>query len=648
MKKTDRFDKNADKSKFINLPVKQVALLGKVSARSQWIKNGMRRFQNHLSSKFILLTLLLLVLVVAAITSINVILSSATLREISQTNNEVYISNNLELIDNMLMDMSRVSLMTFSDPETQRILQEYRNSDYKEQLGYEDYLHSLFSNLISIREEVGGVYIFDTESLIFEYDINRVTRRSEVLLDNQPWLTQIADSAYRRIKGCVLTGAREPDYMFPGSHMSAFKRNYISVAREINSFSPFERIGYIMLLSPVSKIAGILEANNRGAISILVDEEDNIVYEPSGKYLGQPLSSYDKRLSIGGSEFIHLEMSIQDVESLVSYGSSENSGWSLLTIRSLDDVLANSIYLEKVSITTACAAFVIALILAIITGRRIARPVKTLSDAMIQVKDGNYDAKVEVESQDEIGQLSEVYNLMIDRIRYLIVDKYQVKTKLQEAELLQTKTELQYLRNQINPHFLYNTLDTIRFSAAVNNDIEVSEMIYKLANFFRLNTKKKSELIEINEEIAMIKSYFTLMKIRYKKLHDFYEIEPDLGNQLMPSFILQPIVENSILHGLKDKKYEGSIRISVVRSDHDLYDCKIKISDDGNGMNQEDLDCLNSTECQDIFEEQEQGHIGINNVKKRLALYYDNDYQISFSNNDQGGVTVEIYLRLLE
>ncbi len=161
------------------------------------------------------------------------------------------------------------------------------------------------------------------------------------------------------------------------------------------------------------------------------------------------------------------------------------------------------------------------------------------------------------------------------------------------AELTEQKMSMLYLKSQVNPHFLYNTLDTIRIQAQLNGDKKVADLLMRLVDFFRLSVKVDRQMVALDDELELLEAYMELMCYRYPELKCEYDIDPDLGDVQVPNFILQPIVENSLLHGLKNKGYRGTVRIAAKQ----VSDSKIEITvrDTGSGFTKKKR--RQSTEC---------------------------------------------------
>ena len=214
------------------------------------------------------------------------------------------------------------------------------------------------------------------------------------------------------------------------------------------------------------------------------------------------------------------------------------------------------------------------------------------------------------------------------------------------AELTEQKMSMLYLKSQVNPHFLYNTLDTIRIQAQLNGDKKVADLLMRLVDFFRLSVKVDRSLVTLDDEMELLEAYMELMCYRYPELQCEYDVDPDLGGALVPNFILQPIVENSLLHGLKNRGYRGEVRISARRTPENRLE--IQVSDTGSGFaegKKAAIDQLLMTYAKQPAR-LSGNSIGILNVQKRIKLLCGREYGLSYTENEAGGVTAHILLPL--
>ena len=216
------------------------------------------------------------------------------------------------------------------------------------------------------------------------------------------------------------------------------------------------------------------------------------------------------------------------------------------------------------------------------------------------------------------------------------------------AELVEQKMSMLYLKSQVNPHFLYNTLDTIRIQAQLNGDKKVADLLMRLVDFFRLSVKVDRVMVTLDDELELLEAYMELMCCRYPELMCEYDIDPELGGVRVPNFILQPIVENSLLHGLKNKGYRGEIRISARKApDHRM---EILVCDTGSGFaegKKAAIDQMLLTYAKQAAK-LTGNSIGILNVQKRIKLLCGREYGLSYTENPTGGVTAHLLLPMKE
>lgn len=227
---------------------------------------------------------------------------------------------------------------------------------------------------------------------------------------------------------------------------------------------------------------------------------------------------------------------------------------------------------------------------------------------------------------------------------YLILENPDIL----RAELVEQKMSMLYLKSQVNPHFLYNTLDTIRIQAQLNGDKKVADLLMRLVDFFRLSVKVDRPMVSLDDEMELLEAYMELMCYRYPELTCEYDMDPDLGGAQMPNFILQPIVENSLLHGLKNKGYRGEVRISAQKTADGHME--IMVCDTGSGFAEGKKAAIDEM-LRDYAKQAPKltgNSIGILNVQKRIKLLCGREFGLWYTENEAGGVTAHILLPLEE
>lgn len=587
---------------------------------------------------------LVLVALVLATTIISYLMVDR-LQEMEFQNNETYLRHTQLSIDTTLKNMAQVTMFCYSDSEVQSIMMNY--SGYGETLQNEkrDYLYNLIQSLMYLKSEIEAVYLFDTENLIYGFDVSRATQISLVEMVEEPWYEALGDPTANRISNCVLIGAHQPEFLSRRGFQKPPDYTYFAIAREIKSFKPHVTIGYMLIISPVRNLQQLIERNaEQDATIYLVDDSGLIISDGDGQQLGIHLDeAAPGLLELVNTADVNHSYRLNELEYLVSSHRSEYSGWTLITMRPADIVYRET----RLQLYINCAICILVLIFSFIVMNVIIKrslgSLKALSQGMLNAIHRDFRADVEVSSEDEISKLSILFNQMMDTINTLIYSEYEATIQMQHLQLKQKQYQLDMLRNQINPHFLYNTLDTLRMKALINGDNEVADMAYNLADFFRRSVSKETEMVSVETEIEFAHLYFRLMQMRYRKLTFETQLDEDLLEEKVPNFILQPIMENCMLHGLKECKYNGVITLSLYTADtkDDFY---IDIKDNGIGMDEAEVARLNAflEQINDDMKISNIQNMGIDNVQRRLIQYYPAGYGIRIISQKGSGTTVRI------
>ncbi len=290
-----------------------------------------------------------------------------------------------------------------------------------------------------------------------------------------------------------------------------------------------------------------------------------------------------------------------------------------------DWVITNIIVLCLVLLFSAGAAWVIS--------GSISNPIKELRKMTAMIAEGNLNARVANKNVDEIASLGLSFNIMAGKVKELIEDS------IREQENLK-KSELKALQAQINPHFLYNTLDTIVWMAEANKSEQVIEIVTALSNFFRITLSKGKDWIDVKDEVEHIRSYLIIQKIRYRDILDFHiEVEDDILNYKILKLTLQPIVENALYHGIKYRRAGGTITIKGSKTNDGLL--RFEVNDNGIGMSNEKFAEIQAELHNDSIEPiVKDSGFGLNNVHKRIRLYYGKQYGITLKSEYNKGTCI--------
>jgi two-component system sensor histidine kinase YesM len=262
-------------------------------------------------------------------------------------------------------------------------------------------------------------------------------------------------------------------------------------------------------------------------------------------------------------------------------------------------------------------------------------PIKKLHDVTTTITKNDLQSLVTGDNLDEISELGMSFNIMIGRIRELL------DSKIREQENLK-KAELRALQAQINPHFLYNTLDTIVWMAEANKTDQVIEIVRALSSFFRIALSKGKDWIPIQQEIEHVRSYLTIQKMRYRDILDFeIDVDQDVLDGTILKLTLQPLVENALYHGIKSKRNGGIIAVRARRAEPNLI--LLEVEDDGVGFTPYKLAQIQASLNDESSEiTLKESGFGLENVNKRIKLYYGRQYGITVQSQYQSGTRVTL------
>ena len=291
---------------------------------------------------------------------------------------------------------------------------------------------------------------------------------------------------------------------------------------------------------------------------------------------------------------------------------------------------------QVISIVMIFSAVTFAVVAAWGLSKTIYMPIKKLHDVTTVITKNDLRALMTSDNVDEITELGMSFNIMIGRIKELL------DSKIKEQENLK-KAELRALQAQINPHFLYNTLDTIIWMAEANKTAQVVDIVSALSSFFRISLSKGMDWITIAEEAERIRNYLTIQKMRYRDILDYkIDIDDQVKEKTILKLILQPLVENALYHGIKNKRQGGTIWVRAVPLGDDQI--KIEVEDNGIGFTPEKLLQLQAELDDDSGDIKLESGFGIGNVNKRIRLYYGKPYGVSVVSAYDKGTVVTLVI----
>ncbi|MCZ1267600.1 MULTISPECIES: cache domain-containing sensor histidine kinase [Paenibacillus] len=392
----------------------------------------------------------------------------------------------------------------------------------------------------------------------------------------------------------------------------------VSHARKIHDVASGELLGVIVVSIDIKFIEIVNRNLQEGLRSrfMIVDENDKIVYNVDDRLIGTLFRD-----------------NVRPPESLnvVVTSPLSQQKWTTYLYMPLDELTADGKILGHNLVTLSIVLVLFAAIISIFLSHVITTPIKKLLRNISLVEKGQFEQVEHIRSRDEIGHLSVRFNKMSHELKRMV-------ERMQQEEIEKAKAEMRALHDQIKPHFLYNTLGSVKWIASMQQADKIVEMTDALISMLRYATRSDGTLVTIREEIDNIANYVTIQNVRYYDCIQMkYEIEDRLLDYRMPKMILQPIVENAIFHGLAELEEDGVITIRIQSRGRDIV---IEVCDNGIGMDQHTIQNF----MEDKLEADKGTGIGLHNVQRRIQLHFGKPYGIQVASQIGEGTTFTILL----
>ncbi len=444
--------------------------------------------------------------------------------------------------------------------------------------------------------------------------------RSNTQLETQSWFT---------------TAKRTSEISYSAPHIqNLFKGQYIwvvSISKLIQYQEKGELKTGILLMDfnfrTIDELSKQVKLGKRGYAYIL-DQLGNIVYHPQQQliYAGLKYENVEPVLEYAYRSY--LDESTGE-KRFITVRTLEQTGWKIVGVAYYDEIVTTKRDLNTFLSWFLAVVILCVIIVSVFLSARIARPIRKLERTLQQVGEGDLNTRIDVSGAYEVEQLSKRFNLMLQRIRQLMDQIiYEQETK--------RKGELEVLQSQINPHFLYNTLNSVIRLAERGKTEEVVTMIQSLSKFFRISLSKGNNMITVQEELDHIRHYLVIQSFRFKNKFRYEIVAQDEVLQCQTiKLILQPIVENALYHGIEMMPDEGFISIHAELKDDLVI---IRISDNGLGMSKETMKVILTGGSKSM----NGSGVGVRNVNERIELYYGREYGLSFESEIEEGTTVTL------
>ena len=466
-----------------------------------------------------------------------------------------------------------------------------------------------------VSSSIGNVYLIDKQETVYQIAVQAT---GVPLPDLSEWRA-LGDTPYYHIGKLV---------------RSSDGRAWLPMYMQLHNYNTMQTAGGLVFYLPQDPIsvlyAGLLasgeETGSLNGSTFVTDSSGMILSHNDASQLGTRsdnliFSETDapflvSTAKIDGEKSIIISTAFSPRSSLIGFS------WRLVSILPYDDLFHVLNQILDALLTACFTMIILAVFLSFFLTGHLTRSLKRLQTRLKDLGSGNLDSFLDSNPRDELWDLEQGYNEMVQQICELLE-----KNRLEQEK--KRELELTALQAQINPHFLYNTLDAIGWIAVMKGQNEIEQMVMELSRFFRLSLHKGDKKITIEDEMGIVISYVTIEQLRNPGKFDIkYEIEPEITGLLVPKIILQPIVENAIKHGVSQVRRHGMITVRGYRKGDDVY---LEVSDNGCGFRQKSSHIHGS------------GY-GLRNVNERIQLEYGSEYGISVQSIEGEGTTVQIHI----
>lgn len=480
--------------------------------------------------------------------------------------------------------------------------------------------------ILDMKDDIVSIALFsDKGKIIIGDPFSKLKNNADII--NQEWFIKANEN-----NGQVFISSPHVQNLFEVKHNWV-----ISLSKAITFNYGKEKINGILLVdinfSSIEQFCKKISLGERGYVYI-IDSKGNFIYHPQQQLIYLGLKNEDIK-DVLKTYYGTTIQNTDKEERLITVKTIGNSDWRVAGVSYMDEFYKIKKDITNFSAAILALAIIFIILLFIFISAKITKPIKELDNSMKKVEEGDFNIKVDINGDKEVVHLAKTFNIMVSKIRQLM-DQIVIE---QEAK---RKSELDALQAQINPHFLYNTLDSIVWMAENGKTQDVITMVTSLARLFRISISRGRNIITVREEIEHAKNYLIIQKIRFKSKFKFnIEVEEKVLQYKTLKLILQPIIENAIYHGIEYMFEEGNITVSAKEVNGKLL---YEVTDNGLGIKPDILENILS------YNSKENGGagVGIRNVHERIQLCYGKEYGLEIESELEEGTKVKLWLPIVK
>lgn len=417
--------------------------------------------------------------------------------------------------------------------------------------------------------------------------------------------------------------------------------SFSKLIKDVNSFQPLAVLLVNYELNSIESICSNLNYDEESKI-IVIDDGGGIIYHTNETEIMKNIDK-DMFAIMSGHKAGNFSWVDEGEDSIFVFSTINPYNWKVISVIPRSKLMRRMVKSEDMIILVSVLSLFFIVTASMTLLNRVANPLRKLAFLMQRSVENNFNIRAEINTHDEIGQLSISYNQMMDTIKQLIQNEYESKIQMREAELMS-------LFAQINPHFLYNTLEIINSKAQIEDQKEISTMVKALGDMFRYNIESVDAVVPIRSEIENVTNYMKIQQVRLRSqlVFNVYGLEQNILNCRIPKLSLQPLIENCITHGMSDKVevLKIDLKFSIINNT-----LSVEVIDNGDGISpvrMEQINKLLNSKAELVWDEQRKKRgIGLYNVHKRIRLLFGEQYGLKILNADLPGVHIQLLLPLV-
>lgn len=488
------------------------------------------------------------------------------------------------------------------------------HNDY---LAIQDKMNTMLQNIISLQQYIKGIYILSPKGDYFTSTMG------------------VKESELKKIFNEYLISGGLVKEQFTGIHQVTYhpylNSSVISYIRPIFNVNNGEILALVIIdldYDLLKEMVTISSIQYDEKVLVVAPDGETIFKYPYNVILDDIIQ---ENPSLMQEKKLQLKAEVFGNNSIITSNTIDTTDWKIIRVISSQKVHQDIRFIENGAVAIFIIFIIIAVLASFAISSTLTNPINELNSKFKAIENGDLSVAINFKSRDEIGELGNSFNTMVRKLKSLI-------SSILEEQKRKSDMEFQILQAQINPHFLYNTLDSIKWLAVIQNVNNIANMSTALINLLKYNISNDSAIVTLSQELESINNYIIIQKYRYGDIFDVdFDIAPQTNDCQVLRFIIQPIVENSIIHGFENTESKGIIKITSKIVEDNLV---IQVIDNGTGISNENLNKLpQSSNYKKKF-----SGIGIHNVQERIKVYFGEKYGMTFESDLGYGTTVSVIL----